>query len=351
MSIKRAIKKIGIFSALYSGDILCVIPAVRAIKKAYPEAALTLIGLLSQKKIAERFRHYFNGFLEFPGLPEQEMTPSHISHFLQQAHEYKFDLVIQMQGEVTSTNSMCTLLGASHVAGLRLPGHYCTDESLFPVFDEKEHEILRFLRIVKALGIPLQGTALEFPVTDQENRNFEKLKSILGIQKGNYICLHPGAQDPGRRWPAENFARVADMLAAKGHIIVITGLKEERDITRKITELMDHHAIDLVNQAGNVGIGELGILIGHAAALLSNDTGVSHIAAALETPSVVVFSSYSDPPRWAPLNSDLHTPVTAEQAKNPAYVFNAMLNHLEEEHATRYRHVYLNKTGYQAWAK
>lgn len=339
-------KKIGIFRALYLGDTLCIIPAVRAIKNAYPEAEITLIGLAWQKEFVERFKHYFSDFLEFPGwpgLPEQPVVPTKVTRFLEEAQRRRFDLVIQMQGDGTFTNCMCALLGAERVAGLRLPGHFCPDEALFPVFNEKEHEVLRFLKIVKALGIAPHGTSLEFPVTDREYKNFEKIKSILGIQKGNYICLHPGARDPRRRWAPENFARVGDALAAKGHTIVITGSGGEKDITRRVANLMDHHAIDLVNQVGHIGVGELAILIEHASALLCNDTGVSHIAAAFETPSVVIFSPYSDPLRWAPLDGELHTPITAEQAQRPSFVLDAMFNHLEKEHMSRYQHVYLSK--------
>lgn len=346
---QKNVRKIAVFRALYLGDMLCIIPAVRAISRAYPDADITLIGLPWQRHFVERFRHYFTDFMEFPGwpgLPEQQVDPGKIVQFLQETQRRKFDLVIQMHGDGTIVNGMCMLMGARHVAGLRLPGHYCPDEALFPAFHEKEHEVLRFLKIAKALRIPAHGTSLEFPVTIQENRNFDKIKSILGIQKGKYICLHPGARDPRRRWSPEKFARVADALAGMGYAIVITGSGEEKDVTAKVASLMDRHGIDLVNQAGHIGIGELAILISHAAALLSNDTGVSHIAAAFETPSVVVFSHYSDPDRWAPLNKDFHTAITAAQSQNHVVVLNAMLHHLEKEHAVRYHHVQMQKVAY-----
>lgn len=346
---RTSIRRIAIFRALYLGDMLCIIPAVRAIRRAYPDAEITLIGLSWQQFFVERFKQYFNDFMEFPGwpgLPEQPVDPEKVLQFLQETQQRKFDLVIQMHGDGTFVNTMCSLMGARRVAGLRLPGQYCPEEALFPVLREKDHEILRFLKVVNALGIPLQGTSLEFPVTIQENRNFENLKSMLGIQKGKYICLHPGARDPRRRWAPEQFARVADALADKGYTIVITGSGEEKEVTAKVASLMDHHGIDLVNQAGHIGIGELAVLISHAAALLCNDTGVSHIAAAFETPSVVVFSSYSDPARWAPLNHELHVAITPEQSENHLCVLNAMLDHLEKEHAFRYHHVQVNKVVY-----
>ena len=68
---------------------------------------------------------------------------------------------------------------------------------------------------------------------------------------------------------------------------------------------MNHPAVNL---AGKTSLGMLGALIDDAHMLLSNDTGISHIAAALKTPSVVLFTN-SEHQRWAPLNKDLHRTI------------------------------------------
>jgi len=317
------LEKIAVLRALQLGDLLCMIPAIRAIKNACPRAAITLVGLPWQQGFAGRFRHYFSGFLPFPGwpgLPEQEVDPAAVARFLLQAQEQQFDLVLQMQGDGTHTNDLCQLMGGRKTAGRRLEGHHCTDEKLFPVMTESEHEILRLMRIAEALDIPLQGTALEFPISATEYAQAHRLMQQLQLQPGQYVCLHPGARDPRRRWPVAHFARMGDALAARGYRVLVTGAEPERSLTRAVTEQMQHRATDLVALAGHTGIGELAALIQHSAGLLSNDTGVSHIAAALEVPSVIIFSPYSDPGRWAPLNQALHTAVPAGKAHDLAYV-------------------------------
>lgn len=321
------INKIAILRALHLGDMLCMIPAVRSIKKAFPQAEITLLGLPGKEDFAERFRHYFSGFMEFPGwpgLPEQEPVPAKIARFLADAQRQQFDLVLQMQGSGTHTNDCCFLLNGRITAGLRAAGVWAPNEQLFPLMTESEHEILRLLKIVHALGIPIDGTALEFPLTPAEYAQAGMIMELLQLEPGKYICLHPGARDPRRRWPAASFAAIGDTLAAMGHTILVTGAAEEAALTQAVTAQMQYPAIDLVAHAGQTTIGEMAALIKSATLLLSNDTGVSHIAAALCVPSVIIFSAYSDPARWAPLNDQLHTAVPAAHANDLAYVLGAL---------------------------
>lgn len=327
------IKKIGVLRALNLGDSLCIIPAVRAVRDAYPHASITLIGLPWQKKFATRFSRYFNNFISFPGwpgLPEQEFSSVKVIDFLQKIQHIQFDLILQMQGNGTFTNPMCMLLGAKKVAGLREVGKYCPDKKYFPVFKENENEILQFLHLVKeALAISAENSALEFPVTGEEHLGFEKIMKQLHLLPERYICIHPGARNPLRRWSPKKFAAVGDTMAEAGYSILITGSEEERKITRTVNEYMRSSAIDLVEECGSVGLGELSLLVKNSVAVIANDTGISHIAAAMNTPSVVIFTPYSNPQRWAPLDKKSHRYIPAQHAANPHNVLDAVCKILQ----------------------
>jgi len=92
---EKEIKKIGVFRALQLGDMLCAIPAIRALRKAYPHAQIILLGLPWAKIFAARFDHYFDNFILFPGypgLPEQGFDATVFHHFIGDMQYQQFDL-------------------------------------------------------------------------------------------------------------------------------------------------------------------------------------------------------------------------------------------------------------------
>jgi ADP-heptose:LPS heptosyltransferase len=166
---------------------------------------------------------------------------------------------------------------------------------------------------VEALGVPAGNAELEFPLLPGDSEDFQAIAEQHALHATPYICLHPGSQLASRRWPAERFARVGDHLCALGYRLVLTGTAAERDLTSSVARAMQAPAVDL---AGKTSLGALAQLIRHAAGLVCNDTGVSHIAAAARTRSVVV-SCGSDPARWAPLDAELHRVVFAQVECRP----------------------------------
>ena len=287
------------------GDMLCIVPAMRALRAALPKAHVTLIGLPQARDFAQRFRAYLDDFIEFPGYPGiAERTPivHQLPGFFTGAHQRDFDLALQMHGSGITTNPFTVLLGAGRNAGLYLPGQYCPDEERFLPYPAHEPEPWRFLRLIQFLGIPLQGDELEFPLDDGDGQSLRAIDAAHELAPGQYVCIHPGASYPARRWSPQRFAAVADNLARRGLRIVLTGTAAEQEITAAVSQAMNHHAIDL---AGHTGLGALAALLSGARLLVCNDTGVSHLAAALAVPSVVIFL-VTDPNRWAPADGQRH---------------------------------------------
>lgn len=287
------------------GDMLCIVPALRALRAALPKAHVSLIGLPQSRDFAQRFRAYLDDFIEFPGYPGiAERTPMvhQLPNFFTTMHQRDFDLALQMHGSGITSNPFTVLLGAGRNAGLYLPGQYCPDEARFLPYPAHEPEPWRFLRLIQFLGIPLQGDELEFPLDDSDGQSLRIIDGTEEVVPGQYVCIHPGASDPDRRWSPRRFAAVADNLAQHGLRIVLTGTAAEQDLTAAVSQAMNHRAIDL---AGRTGVGALAALLSGARLLVCNDTGVSHLAAALTVPSVVIFL-VTDPNRWAPTDGQRH---------------------------------------------
>ncbi len=312
-------QRIVILRALQLGDLLCAVPAFRVLRAALPSAQITLVGLPWAVQFVERFNCYLDSFIEFPGypgLPERTPLLTHIPAFLLETQQQAFDLAIQMHGSGSIVNPLVVLLGARANAGYYLPGEYCPDPIRFIAYPEGLPEVRRHLRLMEALGIQSQGDHLEFPLTERDAQELQALPELEGLLPGNYVCIHPGARARNRRWSPERFAVVADALAAQGLGVVLTGSKEEGELTRAVAAAMRGPAIDL---AGRTSLGALALLLKESRLLVSNDTGVSHVAAALHVPSVVIFSA-SDPARWAPLDRELHRVVDGNRADEMAVI-------------------------------
>jgi ADP-heptose:LPS heptosyltransferase len=225
-----------------------------------------------------------------------------VPDFLRHMQDERFDLLVQMHGSGRITNPLMAACGARHTAGFFEPGNYAPESELFAPWPTAGHEIERLLGVVDALGLPRSGTALEFPLTDSDR---VELASIWpgAYSMPPYVCVHAGAQLPSRRWPAARFAEVADALAQRGFTVVLTGNSTESVLVGEVQQAMRQPSVNL---AGKTTLWTLGALIEHARLLVCNDTGVSHIAAAVGTESVVV-SSGADVTRWSPLDRRRHT--------------------------------------------
>lgn len=297
-------KSIAVFRALMLGDMLCAVPAFRALRRAYPCSRITLIGLPWARSFAQRFAHLFDDFLPFPGypgLPEINPDISSIGYFFIQAQQKKFDLAIQMHGSGSYVNSICVLLGAKHNAGFYVEGEYCPDPQLFMPFPESSHEILKYLQLTESLGIPSQGTHLEFPLYPSDFASLQAVDDSDQL-KNDYVCIHPGARLLSRRWLPDRFAKVGDELAAAGFKIVLTGGKDEETLVETVSSMMKAPHMNFANKTH---LGALGVLLKGARLLVCNDTGVSHMASALKVPSVVIVTG-SDFNRWKPIDEGLH---------------------------------------------
>lgn len=316
-------QKIIILRSLQFGDLMCAVPAFRALRSALPTTEITLLGLPWAEEFANRFHHYLDRhicFPGFPGFPEHGADIHAIPTFLARIQAEQFDLALQMHGSGSLSNSIVALLGAKQMAGYYVQGNYCPDGDTFMPYPQRGHEIHRLLALVEFLGLIPTGQPisdrLEFPLNDCDWREYEDLRSRYALD-ADTVVIHPGARAAERRWPVEKFAAVGDLLAAAGYQVLLTGTQGERDIAWQVQARM---AAPAVNLCGETGYGALGVLLAASRLLVSNDTGVSHVAAALGVPSVILFSA-SEPERWAPLDQNLHRRIENAASAEPMTVY------------------------------
>jgi ADP-heptose:LPS heptosyltransferase len=320
-------RKVLVFRALQLGDLLCTLPAFRALRAGLPQAEITLCGLPWARLFAKRFNRYFDSFIEFPGypgLPECEPRIRELPAFFEHVQREKFDLAIQLHGSGAYVNSIVVACGAKLNAGFYLPGEYCPDVDRFVVYPNDEHEIIRNVRLMEFLGLPAQRTELEFAITARDELEFAQLPESDVLSRLPYVCIHPGARYLSRRWPVERFSEVATRLHEQGFTVVVTGSSDEVPLTERLSSLL---AFEHINLAGKTTLGGLACLLRGARLLISNDTGISHVACGTGTPSVVIVMG-SDPKRWAPLDRQRHRAIFEPMDCRPCPHFQCPIGHL-----------------------
>jgi ADP-heptose:LPS heptosyltransferase len=109
-----------------------------------------------------------------------------------------------------------------------------------------------------------------------------------------YIVLHPGASVPARAWPAQRCAEAVEALADAGHRVLVTGGPAERELTAFVA---GRRGVDL---GGATSLAEMAAVLDGAAAVVVGNTGPAHLAAAVGTPVVSLFSPVVPAERWAP---------------------------------------------------
>ena len=316
---------IAVFRALQLGDMLCAVPALRALRKAFPDAHIALIGLANAREFVGRFACYVDELIEFPGIeafPEQPAREEGLPDFYARVREARFDVALQMHGSGAQSNPIVGQLGARRCGGFVSQAEEGVPGQWMPWPDDLP-EPHRYLALLRHLGVPADDDKLEFPCTVDDRRAAEDLLKVHSLDAARLVLMHVGARLPSRRWPLERYGRTATALLLQGWQVALTGTAAERPLVDELRRLSGRNLPDL---CGQTTLGSLAALVESSRLLLCNDTGVSHIAAAVRTPSVVIASG-SDARRWAPTNHDLHVVLAGDAPCRPCSYGNCPIGH------------------------
>lgn len=317
---RHDIRSVIVFRARGLGDMLCSVPALRALRLALPQARIVLTGLPWAAQFCRRFDAYIDAFIAFPGhplLPGQAVRHAELTPYYASICDQGFDLALQLHDGGEVTNHVVAGFGARAMAGFTRGAASRTERTLLVPYPDAGAEQERLLALLVRLGAPDPGSRLEFPLRPEDIEELDRSKLAQGLAPGSYICVHPGAGRRDTGWPPERFAEVADQLAQEfGLDTVLTGSADEAPLVHAVAA---HMRTPAVEAAAPVSIGAMAALMSRSRLVICNDTGISHVAAGLGLNSVVVFTK-ADIARRAPLDRLRHRCIWDPAAERAAVV-------------------------------
>ena len=298
-------KRVCIYRIGNIGDTACAIPAMHAIRRAYPAAHLTLV-TSPGKASAVGARELLDGvsWLDEIVVYHAEDIASARGRLglLRNLRARKFDLWIELPAVAASLTRLLRNLVVAREAGVRWgfgwryePRFAARSQTLFNDFPD---EVERLLEIVRAAGF--KGDDREFPLelADSNRRSVTALLTQAGMADAEpMIAFAPGAKLEPNRWPVDRFIEVGKSLAARGYAIVVLGGPSDAPACERIAKSIGRNAASL---AGKTSVRDSCEVLARCAMLICNDSGVQHLAAAVGTPCVSLFTRREFPGIWWP---------------------------------------------------
>ncbi|MBI5026995.1 MAG: lipopolysaccharide heptosyltransferase I [Nitrospirae bacterium] len=290
------------------GDIIHSLPFLKAIRDSFPEACIEWVVSKKLKGILEGHPLINNLIIfnkdEWGQFKDISKTVGEMFAVIKELRAKSFDLVIDLQGLLRSG-----IISFFASAPVKIGFEEAREGSR--LFYNKRisvngslHAVDKYLEIAKAIlkEHRIQNTEkVEFPLYIDRTAK-ESVKKLLSetstysggrLKEKEYVVIVPSARWQTKRWPAEYFGALIAGLPIPS---VITGGNADKEIAQKVVDSSKGNGIDL---SGRTNLKELIALIAGAKAVVSNDSGPMHIAAALNIPVVALFGP-TDPEKTGP---------------------------------------------------
>lgn len=301
------------------GDTVLATPSLIALRRFLPNAKIDILLEDWVAPVLEGFEHIDDVVRVGRGMKERSRAAWNL-------RRTGYDIVFNLHGGTTST-FFARATGARHRVGYAgyqysfLHNHRLSSSADFwkrPVTHSAEQQ----LALLGFVGVPVEDRPkTRLTVSDEARKSIEsgfaeirqprelleyvyegnsfkresRTPMIEGDLLTNFALIHPAAAFATKQWATENFARVAEYLAARGIKRVAVATKNEADA---LQALQKASRVPVVTR-DDLTLPEITALAARAKIFVGNDSGIAHIAAAVGTPSVVVFGS-SNRDHWRP---------------------------------------------------
>jgi len=282
-------KRILIINVNWIGDVLFSTPFIRAVREAYPDSYIACL-------LHPRCREALEGNPRLDEIiiyDEERLHKGMWSKLALIAALWKksFDTTFILHRSFTKA-LIAKLAGTKELVG------YPTKKRSFLLTTAVEepldqpHKVEYFLNIARAAGIKPKDVSYEFFVSEADSRYAGTFLADNGVkEEDKLVVICPGGNWGPKRWPEENFAKLADIIGNKfGARILISGTDKEAALGGRIKSLM---AAQPVIACGHTTLKQLGSIFKRSSLVIANDTGTMHLAVAMKARVIALFGPTS----------------------------------------------------------
>ena len=290
------------------GDVVMSLPSLRAIRERFPHARITIaVGKPGAEVVEMSGLADATIVVDRVGLRDgfKPLSILRILSIVKDVRRKQFDFVIDLHS-LPETNLLGFFSGAPKRLFSRRPGRsldFLANFDPAPPIDRNDpdqHLVDRYLEVLVPLGIKGAQRVPRLMIRADDDRAVEAILRKAKAEKGApLVGLFPGAGHPGRRWPLERFAQLANVLLRSDGVrpIIFVG-PEERALIPTMRSLFPTAAVIL----DRLTIRQLAAAQARLSVFVSNDTGPMHIAAAVGAP-VVALMDRPTPHAYVPLSA------------------------------------------------
>ncbi len=309
--LKKTPKKICIYRIGNIGDTICTVPAIIAIRKAYPDAHITLLTspgkrrwpsaeqLLKGAWFIDELKIYYSD--DIKGLRS-------VFNFIKRLRTESFDLLIYLPQELIKLRILLRNLifikfcKVKKAIGFELSTikFWTKAQSAIYQFDD---EVDRLMNLIKRLGISIDGSVdYELPVSESVKKSALKIANQyqINLNSGFIFGFMPGASHYENQWSLDNFVKVGKFILKNypNSKIIIFGGPDDHDKGKYIKDEIGNNSI--IDLSGKISLLETAFFINNLTLLVSNNTGLMHMAALAGKKVIAIFSAEELNGKWFP---------------------------------------------------
>lgn len=308
-----------------AGDVLMCGPALRAVRRALPDAQITLWASPGGSEVAHLLPEVDESLVTravWQDLGHLGFDPQRERDLVQTLADGQYDALIVF---TSFAQSPLPPAYAGYLAGIPLRagqpkefGGTVLSHAIEPAPDTT-HQVDRNLHLVESLGFSADSRRLAVTIPEQSRDTVGVKLHLKGIGFGRpFVVMHPGASCPSRRYSPGRFAEVGRTLfKAMNWPILVTGAERDRALVAGIVDEIGPGAISMV---GETDLAEFAALIERSTCVITNNTLTMHLADAVGAPEVVLFAGTEREEQWCPRSTTarlLRRPTDC----HPCYLF------------------------------